>query len=434
MRVAVIVEYLHERGGTQRQALALARALEDLGHQAIVFTREFDKSRCFPELNGGLKIRAVRTITEPKETALGARPLLAGLRAPILRTLDYVGGTYLRQCRAMMKASDELTSLIALEMEGIDVLNPHDFGPSAWASASLSRRFGKPSVWQCNDPLYRWDSPRSAWARVARAAVLREDRRRTKELQDVTVLDTKVALAVGERYGVTAKVVRSGVDALRLAQLPERAGARRAFALPERARVITVLTLLTSPHRRVEDAIAAHAQLPADTWLHIVAPFDESMAGYPAVVARAAKSSPARDRIVWTARRLSSEDELRSVYAASDVYLFPNVNQTWGLAAIEAAAAGIPLVVSDGAGAHEVFTDGTDALVYRGGDANSLTAALARLAANPDEARRMATRAQDMVRARFGWENYAKAMLTVFEQACARRASDSLRGTRTCAG
>jgi glycosyltransferase involved in cell wall biosynthesis len=49
------------------------------------------------------------------------------------------------------------------------------------------------------------------------------------------------------------------------------------------------------------------------------------------------------------------EAELRDCYAAADVYVFPNERQTWGLAPLEALAARTPVVLSSGAGVHDVL-------------------------------------------------------------------------------
>jgi glycosyltransferase involved in cell wall biosynthesis len=49
------------------------------------------------------------------------------------------------------------------------------------------------------------------------------------------------------------------------------------------------------------------------------------------------------------------DDELLAHFAAADAFVFPNELQTWGLAPLEAIAAGTPVVVSRGAGVHEVL-------------------------------------------------------------------------------
>ncbi len=52
----------------------------------------------------------------------------------------------------------------------------------------------------------------------------------------------------------------------------------------------------------------------------------------------------------------AAEAVLRDAYAAADVFAFPNDSrQSWGLAPLEALAAGTPVIITTGAGVHEVL-------------------------------------------------------------------------------
>ena len=62
MRITIIVEYLHARGGTQRQALELTKHLMEVGNDVTVFTGLFDRNKCFPEINKCLNIVVNRSI------------------------------------------------------------------------------------------------------------------------------------------------------------------------------------------------------------------------------------------------------------------------------------------------------------------------------------------------------------------------------------
>lgn len=416
MRIGLIIEYLAARGGSSRQALMLARHLQQRGHQVRVLTRVWDREACFPDLTEGLQIEAVHRVdrTQPERTP-------SRFKAAVRTVLDATGITYLRQLRAMERATRELTGLLdpLVRDHSLDVLNPHEYGPAAWAAARVSERSGVPWVWQCNDPFLRWDRKgENSLSRAFRRGLVAWDRKRVGRPDAVTVLDTQVARVVEQRHGIAPTVVRSGVDMARLLELPARSEARLRWDLPPDKPVLLVLSLLTSPHRRVEDAIAAHAKLEGEPWLFLVAP-RTGASDYLTTVDRAARDSPARDRIRWLDRPLSGEEELRLVYAASDVFVFPNVNQTWGLSVIEAAAAGRAVVVSSGAGSHEVFRHGEDALVFPGGNVEALAVALQTLLGDPDQRARIAAAGQRMVAASFSWDSYAEAMEHVMTDAMA---------------
>src|SRR5262249_61806924 len=70
------------------------------------------------------------------------------------------------------------------------------------------------------------------------------------------------------------------------------------------------------------------------------------------------------------------DDDVRDFYCASDAFLFPNENQTWGLAVLEAMACGCPVLVSRGAAVWEVLTDQRGALLFSARHPASLAGSL----------------------------------------------------------
>ncbi len=73
------------------------------------------------------------------------------------------------------------------------------------------------------------------------------------------------------------------------------------------------------------------------------------------------------------------QQDLRPLLAAADVAVVPSLSEGWGLAAIEAAASGLPVVMTDTGCAGELLVDDESALVVHPGDADALRAAIARL-------------------------------------------------------
>jgi glycosyltransferase involved in cell wall biosynthesis len=58
-------------------------------------------------------------------------------------------------------------------------------------------------------------------------------------------------------------------------------------------------------------------------------------------------------------------DDVADLYAAADLFVFPSTWETFGLAAAEAAMAGLPMVVADLAVLHEVLrTDGAEPVAF----------------------------------------------------------------------
>jgi glycosyltransferase involved in cell wall biosynthesis len=83
-------------------------------------------------------------------------------------------------------------------------------------------------------------------------------------------------------------------------------------------------------------------------------------------------------------------DRVADAIGDADVFAFPALGEGFGLAAAEALALGVPVVVSaDGGGATEIAARGGAGRVVPAGDADALARAIGELAASPD-ARRLA--------------------------------------------
>jgi glycosyltransferase involved in cell wall biosynthesis len=60
------------------------------------------------------------------------------------------------------------------------------------------------------------------------------------------------------------------------------------------------------------------------------------------------------DRVTLPRRSLS-EEELKDTYAAADVFVISSQRYAWGLAPLEAIASGTPVILTPGAGVHDIL-------------------------------------------------------------------------------
>jgi glycosyltransferase involved in cell wall biosynthesis len=79
-------------------------------------------------------------------------------------------------------------------------------------------------------------------------------------------------------------------------------------------------------------------------------------------------------------------EELARAFASADAMVFPSTTDTWGNVVLEAQASGLPVVVTDKGGPHELIENGVTGLMVKGHDPAALTAALRTLM---DEATRL---------------------------------------------
>jgi glycosyltransferase involved in cell wall biosynthesis len=116
----------------------------------------------------------------------------------------------------------------------------------------------------------------------------------------------------------------------------------------------------------------------------------------PAVEALAAELG-LRDRC----RFVGFQQRIRDWYAAFDAFLLTSANEGTPVAAIEALAAGRPVVATRAGGTGAVVANGETGYLERIGDTEALAARLALLARDPELGARMGERGADDVRERF---------------------------------
>ena len=89
--------------------------------------------------------------------------------------------------------------------------------------------------------------------------------------------------------------------------------------------------------------------------------------------------------------------ELRELFRTSHVFVLPSRSETFGIAAIEAGAAGLPLVVAEVGGLDDLVIEGVTGFVVRPGNRDDLVAALRRLVADADLRRKLGSEARRRV-------------------------------------
>jgi glycosyltransferase-like protein len=236
------------------------------------------------------------------------------------------------------------------------------------------------------------------------------------ECQDRSIVDPDRLLCVSEpwverlrrEFGVDAGLVRNGVDARRFRpprDAAERRAARAAADLDGRLAVLTVggieprkgsLTLLDGfarlraalPERDPLLVIAGGSTL--FDYRHELARFDERLRelGMAEHVRVLGPQEP---------------EQIERLFRAADVFAFPSVKEGFGLAALEALAAELPVAASDIEVFRGFLDDRRNALLTPVGDGAALAAALERIACDAALADRLRAGGRDVV-ARFSWD------------------------------
>lgn len=104
------------------------------------------------------------------------------------------------------------------------------------------------------------------------------------------------------------------------------------------------------------------------------------------------------------------EETVHALLGAADLFAWPGLNEAYGLAILEAQAAGLPVVSAARPGIANMVRDGETGMLAAEGDAAAFAAALAALLDNPDRRRAMGRAAADRVRARHSQEAAAATL------------------------
>jgi glycosyltransferase involved in cell wall biosynthesis len=391
MDIALIIHELLVEGGGERQCVCLAQALAQHGHRVTLYTSAYDRANCFPEICKDFTIKEV------------SRGPLPWIKKPL-----FVRG-YLDMLR-----------LTAAVEEKHEIWNPHHW-PAQWGAVWLKRKLGGAVVWMCNDvPDSHQNArqPRSLAGRIKAPLYwfyYFYDRSQNRKVDLTMFLSNWAESEFLKIYSGRTRVVRSGADPTRFAPGGNRAGIRARFGFAEDEFVLLWLGIFM-PHRRLEDAIAA-VRLTAARGVKIRLLLAGSDRSYPEYLnsLKTLVSEAGLQNVVTFAGKVADE-EICDFYSACDAFVFPNDQQTWGLVVLEAMACGCPVLVSRGAGVHEVLTHHENAMLFPPRNPEAMAKEIEALASQPEFRREIAQNGMRLARETYNWDRFADQISRVCQE------------------
>ena len=113
-----------------------------------------------------------------------------------------------------------------------------------------------------------------------------------------------------------------------------------------------------------------------------------------------------------------ADDAREALYAGARTLVLPSLDEGFGLPALEAMSAGVPVIAANAGALPEVVGDA--AVLFNPADPDALASALSRLAT--DEAWALERAAAGLMRARaYTWDTAARALGRIYDEAIARR-------------
>ena len=114
-------------------------------------------------------------------------------------------------------------------------------------------------------------------------------------------------------------------------------------------------------------------------------------------------------------------ERIVELYVAADVFALLSAREPWAVVVNEAAACGLPLVLSDRVGAaHDLLRDGENGALVPAGDVDAAATALRELAADPKRRAEQGARSRELARD-WGYGPSVEGFLDAVREAVADR-------------
>lgn len=148
-------------------------------------------------------------------------------------------------------------------------------------------------------------------------------------------------------------------------------------------------------------------------------------AEFPRASLEIAGDGPQRENILELVDQLELRDcvgflgwaaEFPATLAKWDIFVIPSREEAFGVAAIEAMAAGLPVVASNVGGLPEIVQDGETGWLVPPGDPQELAGQLRRLLLHPEERWRMGSQGHVYARTHFSEERMAAQIAEIYDE------------------
>lgn len=383
MKVALVVNELNIRGGTHKQVLRLCDYMCSQGINFSVFTKYYDLQSTYPDFQ---KYNVIYLKEKPK--VWNEKAFL------IKKVMDYIS-LKLEDIQLFFKISSSY-----------DIVNIHDNGLN-FLILMLGLFSGKKIIWQINDLPGCFMAGKSRDKIYSKKTEIHKKiaRMAAKKVDAVTVNVTKNKERVEKYLDREAFVYYCGVDVNETLQIHNE--------MPgQKIRLLSAGVFF--PYRNYETLVKAVYKLKkmgCQVSLDIIGSTKLSEK-YAAKIKSLIKKGGLEANIkIWGQ---VSEKKYTDLFNNSDIFLFMNIDQSWGLAVFEAMSCGMPTLVSESVGATELLTDGFNALIRPPKDVDAICEEIVRLSKDQEFYRFISKNAVETAR-KLTWEKmYCEKMIRLF--------------------
>lgn len=368
--IAFLINELDIRGGTHKQFLKLLEYTSLRTDDFIIITKCVDFNKTYPDFK---KFKSkVKIFNEVKATP---------------------NSSVFRKYRLLKENKIRLSQLL----EGIDSVNIHDCGFERYFPV-LKNKY---TVWQVNDlpgcfGVGCAKSRKETWKTILLRHLYKHY---SKYVTRFTVNVSKNRDRIRAAFHRDADVLYCGIEPI---------GITKDSPVSVANFKNNKLHLLSSgvffPYRNYETQIDIVDNLKKqgiDVHLNIIGATDRHE-NYSSYIKKLISERGLSDNITICGQ--VDESEFRRLHSMADIFIFINIDQSWGLAVFEAMSCGIPVIVSESVGATEILSNGKNAIFVPPLDAALISEKIVELMHNTDKYEELCTESQKF-HTNYTWDN-----------------------------
>lgn len=389
LKIALIHSHLNDRGGSQRYVIEIANNLKELGVEVDIFCYEYNQNSCYPELTSHLDIKKIYTReTSSSQSQAGGQNNVIKIilkkvykNKAVKKIVNALGVDYLYSLYSINKLAKKVSDLMLNSQNEYDLIFAHEEPLSVYAAIKYKKTKNIPIYWFCYDTIEKWFLE---WKEEHKNSALRKfllqkiyfnyDKNLINKYVDKSaVLDNNMLKRYQRIYGKTPDIRRGGVPQTVL-EYSRKNIFRKQYNLSDDTIVIFSLTRFVN-YRRVHDIFDMYEKLDSDiqkkVFIYLDSPITDER--YYEWCVKNYEKTLENKNIKINLEYPQNDTEMYDMYLSSDIFIFPNENQTWGHAPLEAMACGVTTLVSTGCGISEVMRDITAEGVFGVGDTDELS-------------------------------------------------------------
>lgn len=204
--------------------------------------------------------------------------------------------------------------------------------------------------------------------------------------------------------------IPNGIDWARFQRAPE-ASARATWNIPKERRLLLCISRIDyQKNQRILVELLAH-----DSTAHLLLIGPITSESHCDEVLTRVRELNAEDRFTLVPGLPPGDPLLLASLHEADLFLLPSLHEPFGIAALEAQAAGLPVIASGAGGLKDFVIDRRNGLLFHPGELSELFAAYDEIIGNAVLRERIAARAREDAKA-FSWDAIAEKTFELYNE------------------